>query len=58
MIPSKPGDRVKTDRKDSENLALLYMKDMLTPVHVPTKEDEADRDLIRSREFLREQQNF
>ena len=57
MIPSKPGDRVKTDRKDAEKLALLYMKDMLRPVHVPTKEDEADRDLIRSREFLREQLN-
>ena len=57
MIPSRPGERVKTDRKDSEKLALLYMKDMLTPVHVPTKEDENDRDLVRSREFLREQLN-
>ena len=53
MIPSKPGDRVKTDRKDSEKLALLYMKDMLTPDHVPTKEDEDDRDLIQVREFIR-----
>jgi hypothetical protein len=29
MIPSKPGDRVKTDRKDAEKLALLTMKNML-----------------------------
>ena len=52
MIPSRPGDKVKTDKKDSKNLAILYMKGMLTVVNIPTKEEEDDRDLIRSREFL------
>ena len=47
-IPKSPNDRVKTDKKDSKKLAILYMKGMLTPVHVPDQEDEAERDLIRS----------
>ena len=35
LIPTKPGDRVKTDRRDSENLARLHRAGELTPVWVP-----------------------
>ena len=49
-IPSKPGDRVKTDRRDAEKLAELLRADLLTEVHPPNEEDEAVRDLCRARE--------
>lgn len=54
-IPRKTGERVKTDRIDAEKLATYYMQGMLTPVYVPEEEVEADRDLIRSRTFLKHQ---
>lgn len=50
LIPKRPGDRVKTDRKDSERLAELLQARELTPVWVPSDEDEALRDLVRARE--------
>jgi transposase len=50
QTPRKPGDRVKTDRRDSTSLARLDRAGELTYVHVPTPEDEAMRDLIRARE--------
>lgn len=50
MTPKKPGDRVKTDRRDAENLAQLQRAGQLTPVRVPTREEEASRDLTRVRE--------
>jgi transposase len=49
-IPRKSGDRIKNDRRDALTLARLYRAGELTPVHVPTAEDEAMRDLIRARE--------
>lgn len=50
MIPRKSGDRVKNDRRDALNLARLHRSGELTPVYVPTEEDEAMRDLTRGRE--------
>lgn len=50
LIPSKPGDRVKTDRRDSRKLAELFKAGLLTEVHPPTPEEEAVRDLTRARE--------
>lgn len=50
LIPKKPGDRVKTDRRDAEQLARLHRMGDLTAVWVPTPEHEALRDLCRSRE--------
>jgi transposase len=50
MTPRKPGDRVKTDRRDAEKLAQLQRAGQLTPVRVPTREEEAARDLTRVRE--------
>lgn len=49
LIPKKASDRVKTDRRDADQLARLYRAGELTPIHVPDQEDEAIRDLIRGR---------
>jgi transposase len=50
LMPKKAGDRVKTDRRDAVQLARLLRSGDLTPVYVPTVEDEAIRDLGRARE--------
>ena len=39
LIPRKPGDRVKTDRRDAMRLAQLYRAGDLTPVYVPDVDD-------------------
>ena len=49
LIPRKASDRVKTDRRDADQLARLYRAGELTAIHVPDQEDEAIRDLIRAR---------
>jgi transposase len=49
-IPRKSGDRIKNDRRDALSLARLHRAGELTPVYVPTAEDEAMRDLTRGRE--------
>lgn len=49
MIPRKVGDRVKTDRRDAEMLARLWRAGELTPIWTPNEEQEAMRDLIRTR---------
>ncbi|TKG57128.1 IS110-like element ISVisp2 family transposase, partial [Vibrio tasmaniensis] len=50
LIPKKPGDRVKTDKRDAAKLAKLLKAEELTPIYVPEAEDEAIRDLSRARE--------
>ncbi len=54
LIPRKPGDRIKTDRRDARKLAELLRAGLLTEVHSPTPEDEAVRDLCRAREDAHE----
>ena len=49
-VPVKPGDRVKTDRRDALKLARCYRAGDLTPVWVPDAAHEALRDLVRARE--------
>ena len=49
LIPKKPGDRVKTDRRDAINLAKLHRAGELTAVWVPDQAHEAIRDLVRAR---------
>ena len=49
-IPKRPGDRVKTDRRDAMMLARLSRSGDLTAVRVPGAGDEAVRDLVRARE--------
>src|SRR5271157_558386 len=50
LIPKKPGDRVKTNRRDAVNLAKLLRAGELTSVWVPDRHHEAMRDLTRARE--------
>ncbi|CAV19063.1 IS110-like element ISVisp2 family transposase [Vibrio atlanticus] len=50
LIPKKPGDRVKTDKRDAAKLAKLLKAEELTPIYVPEAKDEAIRDLSRARE--------
>jgi transposase len=50
LIPKKPGDRVKTDKRDAMMLAKLLKSEDLTAIYVPEPEDEAVRDLSRARE--------
>jgi transposase len=49
LIPRKPGERIKTDRRDAVNLAKLHRAGELTPVWVPDQGHEAIRDLVRAR---------
>jgi len=48
--PKKPGERIKTDRRDGIKLARLARAGELTAVYVPDEHDEAMRDLMRARE--------
>jgi transposase len=50
LVPVRPGDRVKTDRRDAKKLARLYRSGELTPVWVPDQAHEALRDVVRARE--------
>ncbi len=50
LIPRKPGERIKNDRRDAVKLASLYRSGELTPIYVPQPQDEAMRDLTRARE--------
>jgi transposase len=50
LIPRRPGDRLKNDRRDALALARLFRAGELTPVKVPDADDEAMRDLTRARE--------
>ena len=53
LIPKRPGDRVKTDRRDAMEIARLLRNGDLTSVYVPTVDDEAIRDLCRARDATR-----
>ena len=54
LVPVRPGDRVKTDRRDAKRLVRLLRAGELTFVMPPTPEQEGLRDLIRCREDLRD----
>jgi transposase len=49
LIPRRPGERVKTNRRDAVALAKLLRAGELTAVWVPDKGHEAMRDLVRAR---------
>src|SRR5882762_7678977 len=55
-VPTKPGDRVKTDRRDAEKLARCHRAGDLTRVWVPDSAHEALRDLVRAREAAEQDQ--
>lgn len=54
LIPKKPGERVKTDRRDALKLARLLRSGDLTPVRAPGEDQEAMRDLVRARESAKQ----
>ena len=56
LIPKKPGDRVKTDRRDAVNLARSLRSADLSAVWVPDEEQEAMRDLTRARGDMKAQE--
>src|ERR1043166_397163 len=56
LVPVKPGDRVKTDRRDAEKLARCYRAGDLTAVWVPDAAHEALRDLVRARAAAKKDQ--
>lgn len=49
LIPRRPGDRIKTDRRDAVKLARLHRAGELTSVWIPDGAHEAMRDLVRAR---------
>jgi transposase len=53
LVPSRPGDRVKTDKRDARRLAALHAAGLLTAIFVPSPQLEALRDLVRAREDAR-----
>ena len=56
-IPKRPGERVKTDRRDAIKLACLHRAGELSEVNVPDAEDESIRDLCRARTDARKAMN-
>ena len=57
LVPTKAGDRVKTDRRDAAKLARCFRAGDLTAVWVPDAAHEALRDLVRAREDARQDQH-
>jgi len=49
LVPKGPSERVKTDRRDAVRLTLALRAGMLAPVRVPSRDEEAVRDLVRAR---------
>lgn len=54
-MPRRPGDRIKTDRRDARMLARLLRAGELVAVWVPDEAHEAIRDVVRAR---RQAKNF
>ncbi len=53
LIPRRPGDRIKTDRRDARMLARLARSGDLVRVWVPDEHHEAVRELVRCREDVK-----
>ncbi|MBE0537024.1 MAG: IS110 family transposase [Phycisphaerae bacterium] len=53
LTPVKPGDRVKTDRRDALKLMTLFKAGLLTEIYAPDSEQEAARELTRCRDAAR-----
>jgi transposase len=54
LVPRKPGERIKTNRRDARKLVELLRAGLLTEVRPPSPEEEAVRDLCRARDDARE----
>lgn len=54
LTPLKPGDRIKTDRRDALKLLAMFKAGLLTEVHAPDQKQEAARELTRCRQAAQE----
>ena len=54
LVPRKPGERVKTDRRDAKKLLNMFKAGLLTEVHAPDESQEAARELTRLREVAKD----
>lgn len=54
LVPRKPGERVKTDRRDVRKLLVMFKAGLLTEVHAPDEHTEAARELTRLRETAKD----
>ncbi len=54
LTPIKPGDRIKTDRRDAVKLLAMFKAGLLTGVHTPEPQQEAARELTRCRQTAQE----
>lgn len=53
LTPRRPGERIKTNRRDAKKLVRLFRAGELTAIHVPDEAEEAVRDLLRCRDAVR-----
>jgi transposase len=53
LLPRKPGERIKTDRRDARKLARNLRNGEVTPIYVPSEKDEAVRDYLRMVEDIK-----
>lgn len=53
LTPRRPGERIKTNRRDAKKLVRLFRAGELTAIHVPAEAEEAVRDLLRCRDAVR-----
>jgi transposase len=56
LIPKRASDKINTDRRDSLRLSELLRAGELTPVWIPDAEQEAIRDLVRTRDDFKTSQ--
>ena len=54
LVPKKPGDRIKTDRRDAQKLLGQFVAGQLTEVHAPSPAQEAAREITRCRDAAKE----
>ena len=54
LTPIKPGDHIKTDRRDALKLLMMFKAGLLTEVHAPNAQQEAARELTRCRQTAQE----
>ena len=54
LTPIKPGDHIKTDRRDALKLLAMFKAGLLTEVHAPDTDQEAARELTRCRQTAQE----
>ncbi len=55
LIPTRPGEKRKHDKRDALGLGRLYRAAELVPVRIPSEAEERVRDLVRCRETFQKE---